>query len=38
MTTDDLWFVTLTEDWGWLRRACFVLTWPLWLLCRMRYE
>ena len=31
MTRDDLWFVTLTADWGWFRRTWFVLTWPLWL-------
>jgi len=30
MTTDDLWFVTLTADWGWARRAWYVATWPLW--------
>ena len=40
MTTDDLWFVTLTEDWCWLRRAWYVLTWPLWFAwarLRMRW-
>ena len=29
MTRDDLWFIQISKDWGWLRRACFVLTWPL---------
>ena len=30
MTRDDLWFVTLTEDWCWARRTWYVATWPLW--------
>ena len=27
----DHWFITVSHDWGWLRRTWFVLTWPLWL-------
>ena len=30
MSHKDLWFVTLTEDWCWARRAWYVATWPLW--------
>jgi len=31
MSHKDLWFITVSHDWGWLRRTWFVLTWPLWL-------
>ena len=28
----DEWFIHISKDWSWLRRACFVATWPLWYL------
>ena len=40
MTRDDLWFITLTADWGWLRRLIFVASWPLfclWARLRMKW-
>ena len=27
--TDDHWFIKVSHDWGWLRRAWYVATWPL---------
>jgi len=30
--TEQPWFILISKDWGWLRRAWFVATWPLWYL------
>ena len=28
--SDDHWFIAVSHDWSWTRRAWFVASWPLW--------